>query len=94
MPLERRRLLVLDLALALSVTGAAALLDSQRAASAGGRPPAPWCAALGGYIGGFDCGYHTFDQCMATARGLGGYCTPNPAALYAPRAQPRRRPRR
>jgi hypothetical protein len=94
MALDRRRLLALNLASALGALAAAALLDAQSAANAGWRSPAPWCAALGGYIGGFDCSYRTFDQCMATARGLGGYCTPNPSALYAPPARPRPRARR
>jgi hypothetical protein len=52
--------------------------------------PAPWCANLGGRDGGWDCGYYTFDQCMATARGLGGSCAPNPRALAAPKPPPRR----
>jgi Protein of unknown function (DUF3551) len=54
---------------------------------------APWCAYLGGFGGNFDCSYYTFEQCMATARGLGGYCSPNPrAASYeAPRQRRRNR---
>jgi hypothetical protein len=40
----------------------------------------PWCAAKGSDWG-FDCSYYTFEQCMETARGLGNYCTRNPAAL-------------
>jgi hypothetical protein len=88
--LDIRRLHALNLALAIVAAGAASMLDARTAAHAGGRPPPPWCAALGGRDGGFDCSYHTFDQCMATARGLGGFCTPNPWALYAP-APPRRR---
>ena len=55
-----------------------------------GPRPAPWCANLGGRDGGWDCGYYTFEQCMATARGLGGSCAPNPRALAAPKPPPRR----
>ena len=54
---------------------------SATAARADWARPAPWCANLGGRDGGWDCGYYTFDQCMATARGLGGSCAPNPRAL-------------
>jgi hypothetical protein len=45
------------------------------------RQSAPWCANLGGGWG-FDCSYHTLAQCLATARGLGGSCAPNPRAFY------------
>jgi hypothetical protein len=41
--------------------------------------PAPWCAFTGSYQGSFDCSYYTLEQCMQTARGLGNFCTPNPA---------------
>jgi Protein of unknown function (DUF3551) len=38
----------------------------------------PWCAIYGGYDdGGTNCGFTTFEQCMATARGLGSNCQPN-----------------
>jgi hypothetical protein len=52
------------------------------AAAAG--PPAqaqnyPWCARYGGGRGGAqNCGFVSFDQCMATVRGIGGYCARNP----------------
>jgi hypothetical protein len=42
---------------------------------------------------GFDCSYYTFEQCMATARGLGNSCSPNPRAVLNPRAQVRPRAR-
>lgn len=64
------------------LTGTAARADWAQAA--------PWCANMGGRDGGWDCGYHTFEQCMATARGLGGSCAPNPRALAAPKPPPRR----
>jgi hypothetical protein len=87
----RPRLLALYVAAALGAVVGAALLDSGTTASADRRrPPAPWCAFLGTLVGASDCGYYTFEQCMATARGLGGYCTPNPWATYAPAPPPRR----
>ncbi|MCC6776382.1 MAG: DUF3551 domain-containing protein [Hyphomicrobiales bacterium] len=49
---------------------------------------APWCAYLGGSSSAYDCSYFTFEQCMATARGLGGFCAQNPRAL-APARRPR-----
>jgi len=36
----------------------------------------PWCAIYSG-IGGTNCGFTSFEQCMETARGLGSLCQPN-----------------
>jgi hypothetical protein len=36
----------------------------------------PWC------VDGTNCAYTTFEQCMESARGTGGYCTQN--TQYAP----------
>jgi hypothetical protein len=87
---RRRRLPALKIAVALGAVAGAGVLDFQTVATAQGRPPAPWCANLGGRGGGWDCGYFSFDQCMATARGLGGSCAPNPRFIYAPKPPPRR----
>ena len=39
----------------------------------------PWCAVYSGELGGSkNCGFTTFEQCMATVRGLGGFCSQNP----------------
>jgi hypothetical protein len=86
---DRSRLLALNIAAALSVVVSAAALDAWTTATAGQRT-APWCANLGGRDGGWDCGYYSFEQCMATARGLSGNCQPNPWVLDAPRPPPRR----
>jgi uncharacterized protein DUF3551 len=40
-----------------------------------------FCTQGGGDRGGSgqpDCGYNTWEQCIASARGLGRYCTENP----------------
>jgi hypothetical protein len=37
---------------------------------------APWCQ--GRFAGMLDCSYYTFDQCLATTRGLGTHCYENP----------------
>ena len=84
------RLLALHVAIALGTVAGAGVLDARTAARADWQQLAPWCAALGGRDGGNDCGYYTFEQCMATARGLGGYCSPNPRVAYDPYRQPRR----
>jgi Protein of unknown function (DUF3551) len=38
----------------------------------------PWCAYIDGEGGGGrNCGFVSFGQCLATARGLGADCRPN-----------------
>ena len=56
-------------------------------------PPAqaqnyPWCAQyMGGDTGGgTNCGFVSFEQCMATVRGMGGFCMAN--NTYVPPAGP------
>ena len=48
-------------------------------APAGADITYPWCAQYGGR-GGRNCGFWTYEQCMVTIRGNGGYCVTN--AMY------------
>jgi len=41
----------------------------------------PWCANFADGAG-VNCGFSTYEQCMATSQGSGGFCTKN--NLYAP----------
>ena len=58
----------------------------------------PWCAQYSGGAaggGGMNCGFVSFDQCMATVRGMGGFCIQNntyvrPPGPHAPTGVPRR----
>jgi len=67
--------------------------------SAQSAQAAPWCASYGGGStgggGGSNCGFYTFEQCMAALWGNGGFCDRNPfersPALVS---EPRRRHRR
>jgi hypothetical protein len=45
----------------------------------GHADPYAWCAAYGGGQngGGRNCGFVTYQQCMVTIRGMGGFCEPN-----------------
>jgi hypothetical protein len=53
----------------------------------------PWCAEYGGRsVGGENCGFVTFKQCLATIAGNGGFCKPNP--WYTPYPPPVHAPRR
>ena len=42
----------------------------------------PWCADYSS--GGTNCGFVTFEQCLATVSGIGGFCDPN--TQYVPGA--------
>lgn len=46
----------------------------------------PWCARYDWTT--YNCGFVSFEQCLATVRGIGGICEPNPR--YVPQ-QPRPR---
>jgi len=58
----------------------------------------PWCAVFGGADtgGGSNCGFVTFEQCMATRAGMGGFCerntqyVPPPGPYLAPPYRSRR----
>jgi Protein of unknown function (DUF3551) len=74
-----RPLILLSGILAVAVTFAAPALAQNY----------PWCAQYGGRAGGAtNCGFSTFEQCMATVSGIGGFCDRN--TLYVP---PHARPR-
>jgi hypothetical protein len=51
----------------------------------------PWCAQYSG-LGGTNCGFTTFQQCMATLAGMGGFCNAN--TQYVPPGGQPPRPRR
>jgi hypothetical protein len=47
------------------------------------RADGPWCAFYNGHFGGAsNCGFHTYEQCLATISGVGGWCQPN--TMYVP----------
>jgi hypothetical protein len=63
------RLLLLILGISVCVVGIGTRAEAQNY---------PWCAYYGGKEGGgTNCGFISFEQCMATARGLGGFCNVN-----------------
>ncbi len=37
----------------------------------------PWCAYYNVGDEAINCGFVTFEQCLATVRGIGGTCAPN-----------------
>jgi Protein of unknown function (DUF3551) len=64
--------------LVVSALAAAALIhpDSGQAA-----PYWPWCSQYGRPSYSHSCAFSSWEQCMATVRGIGGYCYANP---YSP----------
>jgi Protein of unknown function (DUF3551) len=79
-------IIVLGMVLATAAWDAANVVQA-------GNQTAPWCASQSGRGGGYDCSYYTFEQCMATARGLGGSCAQNPVWIYGQEGR-QRRPRK
>jgi hypothetical protein len=65
--------------LALSVAVPLALVALADAAVAQNYP---WCAQYNSRGGARNCGFVTWEQCMATVRGAGGFCERN--AMYRP----------
>jgi uncharacterized protein DUF3551 len=51
----------------------------------------PWCAYYGPHFGATNCGFATFQQCLAAISGVGGSCGANP--MYQPAPRPYRPPR-
>ena len=43
----------------------------------------PWCAFYSAPFYATNCGFSTYEQCLATVSGVGGYCQPN--TMYVPR---------
>jgi hypothetical protein len=52
----------------------------------------PWCAVLNMGAAAYNCGFSTYDQCMADVSGIGGFCQLN--NLYVPPAGPTPQARR
>ncbi len=50
----------------------------------------PWCAQYADRSGITQCLFSTFDQCLATVRGIGGSCVQNwyPTPTEPPRERP------
>lgn len=58
---------------------------------------ATWCgSALSGEEGTRECAFFSFQQCLETIRGLGGFCYPSPsaAAYDEPRVKRNKKARR
>jgi hypothetical protein len=72
-----RKKSMVRLPLSLLLT-AAALIGVTAAGHAQSAYSYPWCAVYPRDISGFACYYASFEQCMTTMRGIGGYCMQSP----------------
>ena len=77
------RILLFILAIFAVTAGTATRLQAQNY---------PWCAAYDVGDAAYNCGFVSREQCMATVRGIGGFCNVNtqyvPAAVQPlPRAR-------
>jgi hypothetical protein len=59
-------------------TAAVALSDSQA-----GAQYYPWCSIYSDRNGTSNCGFVSFEQCLANVRGIGGFCVRNAWAAGA-----------
>jgi hypothetical protein len=53
----------------------------------------PWCSSFHDG-GGTNCGFSSYEQCMATAQGSGGTCAKNNTYVPSTGSSPARRPAR
>jgi Protein of unknown function (DUF3551) len=91
---ERRRILVrfkngvaaMKISIKLSISALAFAAAAAALASPAQAQNYPWCALYsgGGAGGGTNCGFVSFEQCMATARGLGSFCYRNTQYIPPP----------
>lgn len=65
------RLPALALSLALAAFAAAAVPTGTHAQNY------PWCAVYNMGDNAYNCGFATYEQCMVTVSGIGGFCEPN-----------------
>jgi hypothetical protein len=53
----------------------------------------PWCAHYGTGFDGVNCGFTTYQQCMDTVSGIGGFCMLNNTYQQTPGSHPLNRRR-
>ena len=74
-----------------NIMGAVAMLSLMLALASSAQAEGSWCANYSGN-GGTNCGFYSFQQCMAAVSGAGGFCTQNGFSGYQnyPRTRTRR----
>jgi hypothetical protein len=74
-PIATHRETTMRMILFALATMSVALMGDPRPGEA--RPWYPWCAQYADRSGVTSCLFTTFDQCLATVRGIGGSCVQN-----------------
>jgi Protein of unknown function (DUF3551) len=74
-----------------NIMGAVGVLALLLAMTPSAHAEGSWCANYSGN-GGTNCGFYSFQQCMAAVSGAGGFCTQN--GFYGYQNSPRTRDRR
>ena len=57
---------------------AALLLAAGETFDSANADPHGWCVIYNGKPSGTECWFVSYEQCRATASGVGGFCIPNP----------------
>jgi hypothetical protein len=73
------RLLLLMLGISTYVVGIGTHAEAQNY---------PWCLHYGTGFGGMNCGFTTYQQCMDTVSGIGGFCMQNNTYQPSPGSRP------
>ena len=82
--------MTISISVTLAMFGIATAAGLAAASSARAEVQYPWCAEYRSSQGGTNCGFVSYQQCLATISGVGGGCYRNPAYL-PPRERTRRR---
>ena len=72
-----------------NIMGAVATMSLMLAMTPSAQAEGSWCANYSGN-GGTNCGFYSFQQCMAAVSGAGGFCTQNGFYQNYPRTRTRR----
>jgi hypothetical protein len=73
-----------------AVAAASALAGAIQTASAQSAYSYPWCPRYYGKLEGTSCYFKSYQQCMTTVSGIGGYCYESPYYRPEPGASARR----
>ena len=76
------KLLLFTLGICVGIVGLANLAEAQNY---------PWCAYYSEPFGGTNCGFTTFQQCLDTVSGIGGFCNWNTQYVPPPGPHPSRK---
>jgi Protein of unknown function (DUF3551) len=83
-------LMAISRRMAISGLGAITLLTAAGFAAPAQAQDYPWCLISSAYEGGENCGFTTYEQCLASRLGIGGFCQVNTQYRASGASTPRR----